>query len=287
MNTGSKVDISLQIPIFYATDNKAAFLALVSMISVVKNTKHSIRFIILESNLDKDSINMLNHIKKYKNCKIEFRKIDENILNGFWNTKWVTIQAWFRLLIPWLYPDIKKAIYLDCDTMLVDDIIKFYNIDIENYLLAATPECVDEQHAKRLNLKNPHFFNSGVLLINCEKWKKDDLFTKVKKIVMENNPMDFGDEDVFNLVADNAKKIVYDDMIYIEPWWFSSFKLKEGPHVIIHFTGNKPSYFKCKHSLRHIWREIAKETPYYLDYLEKYRLGWDEYIKNPSISKNF
>ena len=36
---------NFKIPIFYAPDNKAAILALVSMLSILKNTKHKINFL--------------------------------------------------------------------------------------------------------------------------------------------------------------------------------------------------------------------------------------------------
>lgn len=284
-------DSDKTIPVFYAPDDNVSFMTLVSMVSILENTDNNITFYILFSNLSDKSVEMLNYVKKYNNCELQYIPVDENIFNGYWNNNWVTIQAWFRTLIPSLFKNLEKIIYLDCDTMVLNDIANFYNIDIEDKLLVAAPEVLDETHSFRIKLKNKHFFNSGVLLINCEKWRQDNISEKIKNIVLNNKPMVFGDEEVLNIVADYAKKIVYSDTIYIEPWWFYNYTGPKGfPYLIVHFTSKKPSYFLCKHSLRWVWRTFAKTTPYYQQYLEKYRNDFEEFLNNPQMdikNKNF
>ena len=67
------------IPIVYTPDDNYIPLALTSMVSVAENTEANIDFIIIYSKLSEKSINYLNDIKKYSNCKITYKQIDEKI----------------------------------------------------------------------------------------------------------------------------------------------------------------------------------------------------------------
>ena len=48
--------------------------------------------------------------------------------------------AYFRLLAAELLPELEKAIYLDCDLIIMGDIAELYDIDIKNHLVAAAKD---------------------------------------------------------------------------------------------------------------------------------------------------
>lgn len=281
----------LGIPVAFAPDDNFVSLTVISMLSIVQNTEKDINFIILYSSLSKKSFETLNYVKNYKNCNITYKQIDEKIFDGFQNAHWVTIQAYFRTLLPDLFPSLDKIIYLDGDTMLRGDIEKFYNIDMTDYYLAAALECVNENNVKRLQLKNGSYFNSGVLLINCKKWREENLFDAIKDCAVNNKLVIFGDQDALNIVFDEKNKMILSgNVIYIQTWFWdrsktlhksyidADFKKDKKEALIVHFTDKKPNMPQCNHSMKNEWWQTVKDTPFYVEFMEKYQKAADEYI---------
>lgn len=52
-----------------------------------------------------------------------------------------TIGTMFRIMLPDIMPDLKKIIYLDTDLFVNTDIEELWNLNIDNYCLAAAPDC--------------------------------------------------------------------------------------------------------------------------------------------------
>lgn len=279
------------IPVAYAPDDNYSSLTMISMLSIVQNTDKNIDFIILYSSLSEKSFEILNYVKNYENCKITYVKVDEKKFEKFQNAHWVTIQAWFRILLPELSPQYDKIIYFDGDTMLRGDIAKFYETDMSDAYLAATLECVNENNLNRLQMKGGNYFNSGVMLINCKKWREENLFDVIKDCAENNKLVTCGDQDALNIVFDEKNKIICPgNIIYIQTWFWNrtktqykshidpDFKKEEKDVLIVHFTGAKPNNPKCNHSMKNEWWHIAKGTPYYVEFLEDYQKNTDEYV---------
>jgi lipopolysaccharide biosynthesis glycosyltransferase len=93
--------------------------------------------------------------------------------------------SYFRLLFPDLLPvELNRVIYLDCDLVVLGDIGMLWNICIEDEYAAAVPELAEDSRRvsssqglrlwRELGLAaDLEQFNSGVLLINLEKWRAE------------------------------------------------------------------------------------------------------------------
>lgn len=289
-NICNNIDGKTSIPVAFAPDDNFALMTLISMVSIAKNTNRNIDFLILYSKLSEKSFEILKFVTTYSHCKVTFVEIDADIFKEFQNASWVTIQAWFRVLIPDILKNASKAIYLDCDTMAHGDIAELYDIDVNDTLIGAVREVWNvKAWCDRLKLKSNYIFNSGMMLINCDKWRSVNLFEKLKDCALNNPTIKYGDEDCLNFVIDEDKKGLSTKFNYIETWWFNYFheytgdealdyeQSKRNP-VIIHFTGVKPFHPKSRHSFRNEWWQIAKETPYYTMLLEKYRTDCENYV---------
>jgi lipopolysaccharide biosynthesis glycosyltransferase len=84
---------------------------------------------------------------------------------------------YFRLLAPCILPQCTKAIYLDVDTLVLENLLPLWTLDLDGKTVAAVQDsipCVSEAigNWKELNL-DPYapYFNSGVLLIDLESWR--------------------------------------------------------------------------------------------------------------------
>ena len=68
--------------------------------------------------------------------EIHYVEIDNNLFSDEeMRIAHITKPTYYRLLIPRLFPDVDKCIYLDGDTICKSDIIELYEEDIENYYL--------------------------------------------------------------------------------------------------------------------------------------------------------
>lgn len=90
--------------------------------------------------------------------------------------------------------NVKRVIYLDSDLVVVDDIAKLWEVDLEGKVVAAPEYChanftnyfTDEfwsgtELAKTFEGRKPCYFNSGVMVMNVEKWRKGRYTEKVEK----------------------------------------------------------------------------------------------------------
>ena len=285
-----------KIYIAYSTNEKCANLANVSMTSVIENNKNqNIEFIILHSDLKSSIIEKFEYYNKFENVNVNITKVDESLFKNFPISKWVTVQTWFRIAIPNLFPDIEKVLYLDCDTIVNNSLSELWNTDLnDNYIAAVKEIACMKDHLKRLKMKSNAYFNAGVLLINCKKFREDNIFQKIENIIHSKKyHLTFSDQDVLNLIADEKKIILPMKYDYMEVWWHNGYfeyygedeklylEARENP-TIVHLSGIKPNKKGCKNSQRENWWKYAKISNIHEDVLTEYNNSV-EYHKKPSI----
>ena len=290
-----------KLSIAYAPDDGYINMTVVSMFSAVQNNADSeIEFIILYSKLSKKSINKLNSIKSKFNCNIRYIKIDESEFSEFPMSKWVTVQAWYRIKIPDLCPDLDKVLYLDCDTMVNQPLKDLFKIDLKNNYVAAVKDVWDvDKHLKRLSMISDSYFNSGVMLINCEQWRKDKLYQKIKDYAITNKKIiKFCDQDSLNKVIDNRKINLHQKYNFMDTWWRNYYNQYEADDlrayeeaklnpVIVHLTGPKPDIKGCGNSMCEKWWYYTRLTDVYLEETEKFKNSKDNSKKKKIISQIF
>ena len=108
------------------------------------------------------------------NAELIFNHIDADYLfSEIPASKIFTVGALYRLFLPELLLDIERVLYLDCDMVVNVDISELYDIDMEDYPLAAVAEgTVDStwmSYYKLVGIIPEIYFNSGLLLLNLHK----------------------------------------------------------------------------------------------------------------------
>ena len=84
------------------------------------------------------------------------------------------------MFLPDLYPNLEKVLYLDADTVLLDDVANLFNIDLGNNLVGAIPDGAvasikefQDYVELVVGLKDyRNYFNAGILLMNLEELRK-------------------------------------------------------------------------------------------------------------------
>lgn len=168
------------------TDDKYAQHCNTLLCSLFDNNKDLYFHVhILTCCLSKENSEQLKELARRYNNGLTFYEVDERKLEGvkFRTKNPLTKAAYYRILLPEILDEkIKKVLYLDCDIIVLDDISEIYEYEIDNYALGA---CVDaspynQQHRKQLGLgMNENAFNSGVMIINMDYWRKYNAESKL------------------------------------------------------------------------------------------------------------
>lgn len=93
------------------------------------------------------------------------------------DTRGFAPSAMGRLFLARMLPeDIERVLYLDCDTVVMDDLSDLFSLDMTGYDLGMVAEPTVNK-GRRVQLGMPDeqkYFNSGVLLVNLKKWRADN-----------------------------------------------------------------------------------------------------------------
>ena len=189
--------------IFSADDNYAPFLG-VALCSIFENKKNNYLtdIYILDGGIKENNKNKLESLAKKYASKINFVKIDPLYFKDFYISGHITQATYYRVLAPSLLSNLKKALYLDCDIIVLGDIFKLYNININDYLFAAVAENVTDRQEELNMPTDAKYFNSGVMLMNLQKWREMDISKKLIDFIKSNpEKLRFWDQDALNAIT--------------------------------------------------------------------------------------
>lgn len=270
----------MKLNIAYAPDDKYTNQTVVSMKSAIENNKeHEIEFIIMYSKLSNESKKKLEGV----GGKIRFLEMDECLFDNLPLSHWVTVQAWFRIKLPDLCPDLDRIMYLDCDTLILGDLSEVFGTNLEGKFIAGVKDVWGvSKYVKRLDMKSDVYLNSGMLLFNCDYCRKENFFNKIVDFAKNNSKIiEFCDQDSINKVADEYKVVLLPKYNFMDTWWRGGYyefegkeeleylQAKESP-VIVHLTGLKPAFKGCGNKFCAKWWEYARKTDVYQELLEDY-----------------
>tara|TARA_Y100000588_G_C14163660_1_gene885946 strand:- start:146 stop:1027 length:882 start_codon:yes stop_codon:yes gene_type:complete len=272
----------MNIPIFLSSDDNYASFVASTIASICDNTKSFVDIYVLDGGITFENKEKILKLKeKFKNFSIEFISVDlEKEFKGFSITKMLPKAAYSRFLISELKPELNRALYLDVDIIVVGDIEELWNETLDDKTIgwiedSAVSEIVDDIKFK-FNINN--YFNSGVILINLDQWRKNQYTNKLFELEVDvRDKLVMPDQDLLNMVFSEDHKsldakfnVQYDaDNIVIrhyvnvfKPWRFNYFKV-----------GNQ---IKPLSKFDDFWRYI-KLTDFYDEVLKSY---------NESINSN-
>ena len=176
-----------EIPIFFTIDNGYAPFLAVALSSAVKNANKDRLYhaIVLHEGVTKENRQKLANLAT-DNFKIDivpmkndFDALDDRMSNRL-RCDYFTLTIYFRLFIPAMYPQYDKAIYIDSDVVIADDLAKLFDIDIgDNFIgacndlsIADVPPLVAYTE-NAVGVKAHEYINSGVLLMNLKKLREE------------------------------------------------------------------------------------------------------------------
>lgn len=271
------------INIFYCADDKFVpyLAASIASILINSNNDENISICILNDNITDKNKELLNSLSKIKNFKLEFTQVDSSIFEKYKKPDYINSNAMlYRYLIPKIKPEIDKALYLDCDTIIKKSLLELFNTNIEKYYIAGVEDFHWMMSFKRLKMNtsiNEPYLNSGVLLINCKKWREYNLYDKLIDITNNLNPkvLEQLDQDAINLVSAGEKYILppkynllscYSDNNMFTSYKYTDLEIAINAPVIIHFSGPIKPWMQDafpQDEFAYEFHKYIKLTPYY------------------------
>ena len=233
----------------------------IMLLSLFKYNKKCNIFL-LYSDITCESLNELDNIIQMNGGIFNPILVNKDLFARFPNIGRISKEAYYRLLVTELLPEyIKKALYLDIDILVRNNLQELYNIDLDGNLMAAvidqTCDNENEIHLKRIGLYRPyHYVNSGVLLFDIENMRKSININDIFKIITEKTDLIFADQDALNIYFKDNIKYINNTYNYIP---FYGIEKKEKNPKIVHFIGDK--------------------KPWNKDYCFKFCFEYNEYMK--------
>lgn len=282
------------IPIFFAIDDGYIPFLAVSLQSLIENSKKENFYLIkiLYTNISEDNQRKIQKFEQ-ENVSIEFVDLNyyiEKIKDKLYTRDYYSKTTYFRLFIPNLYPQYTKALYLDSDIVVLEDVADLYNTNMENYLVAAAPDDVIQtikvfqEYAEKVvgvaNYRN--YFNAGVLLMNLDELRK---FNFQEKFLYSLDKIKFSvaqDQDYLNKLCKGRVKMV-------DPNWnrmpIAREKENQGDIKLIHYNlAYKPWHFEDILYKDYFWN-YAKKTEFF-DTIQKIKDNYSDEERFADMEKD-
>lgn len=193
---------------------------------------------------------------------------------------YITIATYFRCFIPIILPEnIDRVLYIDCDLIVRDSLAPLFALDLEGLAMCAVEDCDSQLEGKLSRFGIPEnytYFNAGVLMINLDYWRKNDVINRLLtwiSIPENSEKIALYDQDLMNAV-------LYDEVKLLPARWnMQDIMLRrkrhsrkendeaidrEMPHTVIaHFTGpRKPWTEKGLNPFRKEFEHYLDKTPF-------------------------
>lgn len=282
------------IPIVLAADdNYVSFLA-VTLQSIIDESSSDNNYDIIVLSDGISIINkkmLLKMVNKYNYIGLRFTEV-RDYLNDyvfqFTNTR-ISRATFLRLLIPSLFIEYEKLIYLDCDIVVKHDISDLFNTELEDNMFGAVRDThvalvwrfrsnIEKHLKENVKLINPiDYFNAGVLVINIKK--VTELFDSNELLTLATSrKWLWEDQDVLNLIANGRVKFLDIKWNY---FWVSDQPLMtimkcnleydsamDMPYIIHYAGGTTPVSRSGEFFAEEFWQK-ARKTPFYEMLIER------------------
>lgn len=151
-----------------------------------------------------------------------------------------------RICIPYfINPAVEKAIYLDVDMIVLEDISKLWYTDIADFNIAAVADRSEVVGSPWGGIKNyealglkakSRYLNSGLFVLRPKEWIRLKIPELAFKCAHENIAfISFADQYSLNVIFNER-------WFELDKRWNSYAQLEEKHPYLIHFTGMKPIF---------------------------------------------
>lgn len=254
------------IQIVLITDNNYLKYALVVIESLIDTTEEQVYInLVITEEVDSQSNSIISKINEtQKHATINVISFNNSINDNVATKNHVSKAAFVKIHLPNILTEQKKVIFLDSDLLVLKDIKLLWDeFNKTDKTLSASwdPEYYFDNHVLGLEEKD-QTFNSGVMLLNLEKMRKNNDVEKLSLFIREKNHLTkLNDQAAFNAVyannwnrLDNKWNVQYSyyfeksKKIGLKPSQLN--ELKRNPSIVHFTTHSKPWDFRNNHPFK-------------------------------------
>lgn len=279
------------INIAFILDESYFMPTCVAMTSIIcnKNFDTVYNFYIIAKEVSENSIQIL---KKFEEINIKINIINVENCKKYKDLEKkdfpVTTAALLKFDLANLLPcSVNKVLYLDGDIIVQKDLTELYNTDISCEYAGVIKDyrgiTLKGDFRERLKINHNAYFNSGVLLLNLDLIRKDNLPVKLLEYRISGVNY-YMDQDAFNVVfKENVKYLSFYFNLQLSCWRFAKSEelanyynlltcndkyeyIKKS--IILHYTADKPWKYYDYHGAD-IWLYYYLQSPLKNFYLER------------------
>ena len=185
-----------RVNIAFCFNKNLVKVAKVTIISLLENSKNKCNYniycVIDNSVSEKDKKGYFNLMKKYSNNTLTFLYAN-NDFNKSYLGKW-NVGIYYRLQLVKLLPNLDKIIYVDVDTVFLNDLSDADKIDLKDNIIAGVKD-------------SDNYINSGFCIFNLKEIRKQKLYDKWIHL-SQINKYNFPDQDLLNYTTQNKQKYI-------------------------------------------------------------------------------
>lgn len=115
---------------------------------------------------------------------LDIEKLSSTHINvGRWN-----ISTFYRLFLPTILPEtVDKVLFIDCDTIVMQDLSPLWNMDMAGKWLYGVDDCRGAAYRTNIGLKpEDNYINNGVLLMDLKAWRENDVERQFLQFIHDN-----------------------------------------------------------------------------------------------------
>lgn len=270
------------INILCATDDNYVPYCGIMLTSVFENNKDAVVnvFVIIDKPLTIANIAKFKELEKKYDASIQFLLIDTKLFEE-WplpENSHFTKAVYYRLAAAELIPhNVSRVLYLDCDIVVNAPLADLYDVNLSNNSTAVVDDMCSGINSNFSRLKYApelRYFNSGMLLINLDYWRKHDIFSRFKNYVCYyRERILWPDQDVLNAVLLDSKLHVGIEwnyqMGFLKQSYFDILQSRIQKEVlsanpkIIHYNQSKPwcvAYYNLPYNRE--WHQYKRMSPW-------------------------
>ena len=258
------------VQVFYSVDDRYAPYLAISIASLIDHTNpnRNYEINIVHQKLSKENKDRLKRLKT-KNVKIklvgmkkqleEIKNNSNNRLNG---GDIFTLTIFFRIFLPKMFKLKDKGIYIDCDTVINQDVGDLFDIDLgDNFIGGVQDKSCSKNNTfikyfeKVVGIPFENYINSGMMLMD---------FKKLRKAKFDEHFLYLFNKYHFETIApdqDYINAMLFGKIKYLDYKWNCmpvelGIPLKD-PGIIHYNLFLKPWHYKVMYD-KYFWKYVEK-----------------------------
>jgi lipopolysaccharide biosynthesis glycosyltransferase len=251
--------LSARVPVVYCVDAGYSAYAAVSMASLHRHARTPLKFHCIVPATDLGRVPAIEAVARSLGLDVAMVAADERPFAGWTEAYHINRTTYLKLLIPSLI-DESTVVYVDADTIVLDDLAPLHSTPLNGNRLAGVPDCAGGETSRMPRAPGDVYINAGVMVMDLDGLRQDGFFRRCEEIHAQHHAsLTWLEQCLINKVAENRKTVVdprWNRQVFANSVTRAQWKelVADGRSAILHFVGPiKPWMQWCNPLVAEFW----------------------------------